>query len=397
MDDLIISLASRGDGQSASGTFYAGTAPGDHVSPDGQIVRGPHYQAPACRHYGQCGGCQLQHVDEASYARFVTDRIVDALKAQGLVCPDIRPPHLSPPQTRRRIALRALKMGRRIVLGYAESKTHKLVDIHECPVMHPALMALIAPLRLFLQTAMRDRKPADIRMTLVDQGVDLTIAGIEIDGLAATEALTAFAEKHVLARLSIDEGYGPSPRWEPRKVTVTFSGVSVDFPEGAFLQATLDGEGALLACAKEVVGDVQSIVDLFAGLGTFSFAQSGEVYAVEGARDAILSLQSAANRTVRPVTAEHRDLFRRPLTAKELARFDAIIIDPPRTGAKDQVAEIAASSVPKIASISCNPSTFARDARMLVDGGYTLKWIQPVGQFRWSTHVELAACFTRQS
>ncbi len=395
MDDLILSLASRGDGLSASGKFFAGTAPGDSVTGDGQIKRGSHYQAPPCRHYAQCGGCQMQHVDDASYSQFIIDRIADALKSQGLSLHQMKSPHLSPPGTRRRVALRALKMGRRIVLGYAEAKSHKLVDVTECPVMHPRLFAIIAPLRVFLAGVMRDRKPADIRMTLVDQGVDLTISGVEIEGLSATEALTDFAEKNNLARLSIDEGYGPSPRWEPRKVTVTFSGVSVDFPEGAFLQATEDGETALLASVREATRGAGQIADLFAGLGTFSFPHAGEVHAVEGARDALLALQSAANRAVRSVSSEHRDLFRRPLTAKELSRFDAIIIDPPRTGAKDQTVEIAASTVRRIAAISCNPSTFARDARTLVDGGYTLDWIQPVGQFRWSTHVELAACFSR--
>jgi 23S rRNA (uracil1939-C5)-methyltransferase len=137
------------------------------------------------------------------------------------------------------------------------------------------------------------------------------------------------------------------------------------------------------------------VADLFAGLGTFTFACGGKVHAVEGARDAIVALQQAANRAGRPITSEHRDLFRRPLTAKELNHFDAVIIDPPRTGAKEQCDQLAASTVPVIASISCNPATFARDAKILIDGGYRMEWIRPIGQFRWSTHVELAARFVR--
>jgi 23S rRNA (uracil1939-C5)-methyltransferase len=156
-----------------------------------------------------------------------------------------------------------------------------------------------------------------------------------------------------------------------------------------------DGEVALVAAVKEAVGDAAEAADLFAGLGTFTFALPGKVHAVEGARDAILALQQAANRGLRPVTVEHRDLFRRPIPAADLARFDAVVIDPPRAGAKEQIEELAASRVPIIASISCNPATFARDARILIGGGYQLDWIKPVGQFRWSNHVELAARFSR--
>jgi 23S rRNA (uracil1939-C5)-methyltransferase len=261
--------------------------------------------------------------------------------------------------------------------------------------MHPDLFALLTPLRHFLVPLIQGRRPADVRMTLADQGVDLMIAGIEIDGLEATESVSAFALKHRLARLSVDEGYGPSPRWEPEAVTITLAGVAAPLPEGAFLQATADGEATLVDAVLSIIGPARNTADLFAGLGTFSFAASGHVHAVEGARDALLSLQSAAHRTGKLITAEHRDLFRRPLTPKDLQRFDAVILDPPRAGAKEQVAEIAASQVPRIAYVSCNPATFARDAKMLIDGGYHLNWIQPVGQFRWSTHVELAASFTQ--
>lgn len=232
-------------------------------------------------------------------------------------------------------------------------------------------------------------------MTVADQGVDLLISGVDPEGLAAAEAITDFALAHKLARFSIDEGYGPEPRWEPEPVTVTLSGVAVNLPEGAFLQATVDGEAALVGAVRGVVAGASHVADLFAGLGTFSFAAPGAVVAVEGARDAILALQMAAKRTGRTVTAEHRDLYRRPLTAQDLSRFDAVIVDPPRAGAKEQVEALAASAVPVIAYVSCNPATFARDAKLLVDGGYRLEHIQPVGQFRWSTHVELAARFRR--
>ena len=391
----IIRLAGRGDGVTADGRFVPMAAPGDTLNADGTIILGPHRATPPCRHFSTCGGCQLQHIDDSAYADYLTARISEALTAQGVAVPEIAPPHISPPHTRRRASLRAERKGRVVTLGFREGKSHKLVDLAECPVMHPALFALVRPLRGLLSTLVRDKRGADIRMTLADQGVDLTIAGVEVEGLAATEALTDFAARHSLARLSIDEGYGASPRWEPEPVTVTLGGVAVIMPEGAFLQATADGEAAVVAAVRSIIGDATSVADLFAGLGTFTFASARACHAVEGARDAVLALLSAANRGVLPVTSEHRDLFRRPLNSAELARFDAVILDPPRAGATEQVAQLAESVVPRIAYVSCNPATFARDAKQLVDAGYTLGKITPVGQFRWSTHVELAASFSR--
>jgi 23S rRNA (uracil1939-C5)-methyltransferase len=395
VSETIERLAARGDGVTASGRFVAGAVPGDIIAQDGSIQPGPHRQSPPCVHFTRCGGCQLQHIDDATYENYVRDRILEALKAQGLAAPDIRPIHLSPTHSRRRASLRANKKGKQVTLGFAEASSHTLIDLNACHIMHADLFALLQPLRKLLGPLMRERRTVDVRMTRADQGIDLLIAGIDAEGLAAAEALTDFAVAHRLARLSIDEGYGPSPRYEPEAVTVTLTGVPVGLPEGAFLQATQDGETALIAAVGEALGLSKNTVDLFAGLGTFSFGMDGAVHAVEGSRDAILSLHSAAKRAGRQVSVEHRDLFRRPLTASDLERFDAVIIDPPRAGAKDQMVEIAASNVPCVASVSCNPATFARDAKELVDGGFTLNWIQPVGQFRWSTHVELVACFSR--
>jgi 23S rRNA (uracil1939-C5)-methyltransferase len=393
--EAIVRIAARGEGVTASGRHVAMTAPGDIVGDVGIITAGPNHQVPLCRHYGTCGGCQLQHMTDAAYATYLTDRITSALHAQGLDAPPIATPILSPPHSRRRVALRALKRGKQVTLGFAQSGSHTLVDLRECPVMHGALFALIPPLRKLLGTLLRDKRGADIRMTVTDQGVDVLIAGVEVEGLAATEAVIAFAAANRLARLSLDEGYGPTARWEPDPVTITLSGVAVALPEGAFLQATVEGEAALIAAVAAIVDGAAHVADLFAGLGTFALAQRGPVHAVEGARDAVLALQVAANRHHRPVVTEHRDLFRRPLTPAELAKFDAVILDPPRAGAQEQVAHLAASVVPKIAYVSCNPATFARDAKALSEGGYRLERITPVGQFRWSTHTELAAAFAR--
>jgi 23S rRNA (uracil1939-C5)-methyltransferase len=395
MTETIVRLAARGDGVTASGAFFARTVPGDVIAADGSVTRGPDHIDPACRHFGSCGGCQLQHVSDGAYARYMIDRISEALHAQGLPLPEIRAPYLSPPNTRRRAAFTAERKGKLVRLGFNEAGSHQLVDIAQCPVLDPRLFALAGPLRGFLRDVMKERRRVSVRMTLADQGVDLMIGGVEAEGLAAIEAMTSFAQKHGLARLTVDEGYGPSTRWEPEPVTITLGGVAVALPEGAFLQATADGEAALVRAVTEAVGDATETADLFAGLGTFAFALPGKVHGVEGARDALLALHSSAKRAGRPIGVEHRDLFRRPLTAQELNRFGAVVIDPPRAGAKEQITELAASNVARIASVSCNPATFARDAKMLIDGGYRLDWIQPVGQFRWSTHTELAASFSR--
>ena len=394
-DEPIVRIAARGDGMTASGRHSPYSAPGDLLAVDGTLTHGPHHVDPACRHFPACGGCQLQHIDDESYAAFVVDRVASALAAQRFADADIRTPHISPPHTRRRASLTAERRGRQILLGFNAGQSNRIVDMTQCPVLHPSLEALVKPLRGLLLQLMADRKAATVQMTLADQGVDLLIANVEADGLDAVMALTDFAQAHRLARLSIDEGYGPTVRWEPEPVTITLGGLPVAMPEGAFLQATADGEAALVAAVRAAVGTPEAAADLFAGLGTFALALPGQVVAAEAARDAILSLQMAANRSRRTVKCEHRDLFRRPLTAKELAKFDAVVLDPPRAGAREQVAEIAASPVPRLAYVSCNPATFARDASILANGGYRLDWVQPVGQFRWSTHVELAAAFSR--
>jgi 23S rRNA (uracil1939-C5)-methyltransferase len=394
-DSEIVRVAARGDGIAADGRHAPLAAPGDRLLADGALVPGPHHQAPPCKHFPACGGCQFQHLDDASWSQFIVDRVTGALAAQRLEA-EVRPPLLSPPNTRRRATLHAERRGRQVHLGFTEQGSHRLIDLDECWVLDPALVRLVAPLRGLLATLLPTSRRVNVHLVQTDQGRDVLIDGLEAEGLAAAEALTAFASRHHLARFSLDEGLGPTARWEPEPVTITLGDVAVPFPSGSFLQATSEGEAALVATVREIVADASTIADLFAGLGTFTFAlERARVYAAEAARDAILSLKAAAASAGRPVFADHRDLFRRPLTRTELANFGAVILDPPRAGAREQAAELAASSTPTIAYVSCNPSSFARDAEMLCKGGYRLDWVQPVGQFRWSTHVELAAKFTR--
>lgn len=394
MSEEIVRIAARGDGVTASGRHAALAAPGDLLLEDGTVEPGPNHQSPPCRHFPECGGCQLQHVNDEAYRTYLCDRVAGALAQHGLQT-DLREPHLSPPRSRRRAGLRALKAGGRVLIGFNAARSKQIVDMRECHVLRPELFDLVEPLRRLLGTLLPPRRTGEVQLTLADQGIDVLLKGVSADGLEAAEALTVFGEGHRLARLAIDEGHGPEVRFEPEPATVTLSSTMVALPVGAFLQATADGEAALVEAVREACAGASRVADLFAGLGTFAFALDGQVTAAEAARDAVLALQSGARRAGRPVMAEHRDLYRRPYDAKELASFDAVVLDPPRAGAEEQVRQLAASSVPRIAYVSCNPATFARDAAILAAGGYRLDWARPVGQFRWSTHIELAACFSR--
>ena len=206
----ITRIAARGEGVAEDGGYHPLAAPDDVIMPDGQIIPGPHHAPPQCPHYppngppniGACGGCQLQHIDDAAYTDYLRDRIIGALAAQHLPMPELRTPLLSPPRTRRRASLKALRTGKRVQLGFLAAGSHQIIDIRDCAVLHPALLALFAPLRVLLAALMPERKQAEVQMTLVDQGVDLLLTGVSANGLAASEALTAFAETHQLARLS---------------------------------------------------------------------------------------------------------------------------------------------------------------------------------------------------
>lgn len=390
MTEEIVRIAARGDGVTASGKHVAFGVPGDAVTEDGVLIEGPHHQVPPCRHFPECGGCQLQHVDDEAYRGYLVSRIETAL-AQHDLNAAIRDPHLSPPNSRRRASLRALRVGKTAVIGFNAAKSHRIVDMRENHILRPELLALIAPLRDLLASVLQPKRTAEVQLTLVDRGVDLMLKGVEPKGYEAMEALTAFCERHRLARLSIDQGLGPETLFEPAPATITLSGVPVGFPVAGFLQATEDGEAALVACVREAVGNAGRTADLFAGLGTFALALAGKVYAAEASRDAVLALKRAAP----TLAVEHRDLYRRPLDSSELKNFEAVVLDPPRAGAEQQATALAASAVARVAYVSCNPATFARDAKLLVDGGYRLDGVMPVGQFRWSTHVELAAAFSR--
>jgi len=394
----IVRLAARGDGITADGRFVPLAAVGDMVdfsSDPPRILPGPHHMAPACAHYPACGGCQMQHMDDAAYRDFVSDRLARVLPA-GLPA-DVRPVALSPPRSRRRASLKALKRGSKLMLGFHSEGTHALINVQDCPVLAPELMALLGPLRSLLLARLKDGQGAGIALTLSDSGVDLLLANVAAEGLAAIEALSDFAAAHDLARLSVEGPGGIDTLVERRAPVLAMGGVEVVLPVAPFLQATRDGEAALVAAVGEAVGAAPRVADLFCGLGTFALplSRQAQVLAVDAAGPAVMALGVAARRAGRRVEVQHRDLFRRPLAVKELAGFGAIVFDPPRAGAEAQAKLVAASDVPVVVAVSCNPNTFGRDAKILMEGGYRLTTLWPVAQFRWSSHVELVARFER--
>ncbi|UAB77280.1 class I SAM-dependent RNA methyltransferase [Erythrobacter sp. SCSIO 43205] len=400
MAQEIIRIAAKGDGVAEDGTHVAMSVPGDVLEADGSLTHGPHHANPPCPHFGTCGGCQLQHGDDDVLARFVRERVANAATGQELEVGELLPEHLSPPHSRRRAGLHALKVKGGALIGYREAGSHRLVDLKACPVLDPKLASLIEPLRTLV--ALHGPKGnVDLTLSLSDQGVDLGLTHFPLEGLAATEAISDFAREHGLARITIDQGYGPETVWEPEPVSITFSGLPVAMPPGAFLQATPDAEARMIEDATIWLDEARVVADLFSGLGTFAFAlakmgpQGRKVLAAEADQAAHLACKSAAARTGGKVIALHRDLFRNPLQATELSRFDAVLLDPPRAGAKSQVAEIAASTLSRVVYVSCNPSSWARDGAVLANAGFKLTKLRPVGQFRWSTHVELVSLFER--
>ncbi len=356
-----------------------------------------------CPLFLRCGGCSLHHLSEAAQADLKTDRIRRALQRQGLDDVPLRPLAMSPPDSRRRASLAARRTAQGVILGFHEAASATILPLDACPLLRPALVAALPALRAALQEILPPGGTVDVQMTETGAGLDLVLIGLAKPDLAAREALAAVADRLDLARLAWSaEATAPVEILSERRPPwLKFGGAHTILPPGAFLQATAEGEAALVGGVRAALEGVQPralVMDLFAGLGTFALplaAEGHRVTGVEGLAPPLTALDRAARQAQLPVTTVQRDLERRPMLASEVEGFAAVVIDPPRAGAKAQSAELAASRVPLIAAVSCNPDTFARDAALLVEGGYRLEWVQPVDQFRWSPHVELVARFSR--
>lgn len=403
---LIERLGHQGDGI-ASGPVYAPrTLPGETVSGvvDGDQLSELRIVTPSdnrvqapCRHYKACGGCQLQHAADPFVSEWKVDLVRTALAAQGIKA-DMRPIHTSPAQSRRRATLSARRTKKGSLVGFHGRASDTVTEISDCVLLDPALLAAVPMAEELAMVGASRKAPLAVTITLSDFGLDVLVRqGKPLDG-ALRQALAQVIGRHRLARLAWDDeliGMDQPP-------TQRFGKAQVCPPPGAFLQATRDGEAALLAAVSEVVGPARKIIDLFAGCGTFALPLSAqaEVHAVEGDAAMMRALDQGWRKAegLHRITTEARDLFRRPVLPDELnpfgAPFEAAVIDPPRAGAEAQIKELAEAKTQRIAYVSCNPVTFARDAKTLVEAGYSLNWVQVVDQFRWSTHTELAASFT---
>ncbi len=397
-------LGHHGDGVATTGAgatiFVPLTLPGERISGDieGDRIASPSVISPStdrvkapCPHYRSCGGCSLMHASDAFVAGFKESVITTALAAHNLTAP-LRPILTSAPRTRRRATLSGTRTKKGALVGFHARKSDTIVPIRDCFLIDPALLACLPALEEVTRMGASRSAVLGLSLTLTDTGVDLLVTGAKpLDG-PLRAALPAVQGS--FSRLT----WGDEPVFTDTPPVLRIGPARVAPPPGAFLQATGAGEAALQAAVMEATLGAKHIADLFCGLGTFALplATRAPVHAVEAAPDLLAALDHATRHTtgLKPLTTEKRDLFRRPLLPDELARFDAVVIDPPRAGAEAQTIELAKARIPVIAAISCNPTTFARDALILTQAGYRLDWIQPVDQFRWSPHVELAARFT---
>ncbi len=349
--------------------------------------------APVCRYFGACGGCALQHMDSGAYLAWKRDQVAAALKARGLTAA-IEPVLTVPLASRRRAAL-ALGLGQEgPVLGYRRARSHDLIDVEACPVLVPAISDRLPRLKQALGSLLGGKREARVALTATETGLDILLEGAR-PGPAAMAAFAAEAAALGVARLTVGADSiapGASPELD-------LSGARVRLPPGAFLQASREAEAEMATLVREGVGKAKRIADLFAGLGTFTFAlaRNAAVDAYEADAAALAALGEAARRTpkLKPVRTFARDLFRAPLSVTELQAYGAVVFDPPRAGASAQAAQLAKSPVPALVAVSCNPGTLARDLRILVDGGYRITRVVPVDQFLFSPHIEVVAQLSR--
>ena len=359
-------------------------------------------QSPPCRHFGACGGCQLQHLRPADYLLWQQRTVERALARRGLHDVAVAPVQPTPPESRRRIRLAFSRAGGRLRLGFRERAGRQVVETAECPIAQPALVALVPALRSLLGRLTMAAQGGEVLLTAGASGLDLLLQTTLAPQLADREALAGFAAGQDLARLCWrpDACAAAEPIAARRAVTVDFAGITVAIPPGAFLQASVPAEQAIRAAVADAIGPARRLADLFAGCGTLGLplAAAGRTVAACDSDPTALAAAAAAAHAAGSAarfSTMPRDLEHAPLAASELQRLDAVILDPPRAGARAQAAALAASPVPQIAMVSCDPATFARDARSLVDGGYRLLWVRPIDAFLWSSQIELVAAFTR--
>ncbi len=394
----VTALTQLGTGQLADGSLVDRVLPGEEIELNGSEMRvlepSPDRVKAPCRHFKTCGGCQMQHASDAFVARWKVGIVEKAMQARGLPFP-FRTLHVSPAQSRRRAGFKARRTKQGAMIGFHARGTHTLVDTPDCQLVRPTLLAARDGLTALTRLAASRKSEIILVVTDTLAGLDVVVEtergldpGLRVE---ATEA----AREHGFARLSWNDEILATFR----PPELAFGKARVVPPPGAFLQATQEGEAALVAAVMEGLGPARRVVDLFAGCGTFALpvASGANVHAVEGSEPLLQALDRGWRMAdgLHQVSTEMRDLFRRPLEPDELAGFDAAIIDPPRAGAAAQTEALARSALGRVVMVSCNPVTFARDAERLVEAGFEIAWLDVIDQFRWSSHVEVAALLTR--
>ncbi|NPD15407.1 class I SAM-dependent RNA methyltransferase [Xinfangfangia sp. D13-10-4-6] len=378
------------------GEVVEGVLSGDRLTGARIVTPSVNRVKPPCQHAKSCGGCQLQHAADGFVAGWKHEVVAQALRLQGLEAPLAAEVETSPIASRRRATLSGRRTKSGVQLGFHAKGQELIIAVPGCKLLHPGIIETFPALEALVQFGGSRTAEMQLQVTLSAGGPDVVVTGGKPLDAPAQMELARLAERFAISRLTWDKET-ISQREAP---VLRLGPARVEFPPGAFLQATFEGEEALVRAVKASVTGAKRLADLFCGLGTFALplASDASVHAVEGHPALTAALEKAARNAhgLKQITTETRDLFRRPLEVDELAKFDAVVIDPPRAGAEAQCQRLAQSKVPVIAMVSCNPVTFARDSKTLIQGGYQLETVQVVDQFRWSVHIELAARFTRQ-
>jgi len=412
---VIDRIGAKGDGISQLITgetcYVSYSAPGDRLQiaygePRGRNVRGTIHQIidpgperipPVCRHFGACGGCALQHLSPHAVALFKKSILEDALARRNLAEITVQDTVAIPPGTRRRVELAINRRPGAVALGFHAAASRKVIDLAECAVALPSIVDLLAPLRELISVNALAGKADDIRITETDNGFDILIIAKPNSAPDPRFYRNAaeFASKYGVARISWADDSFVEPIVQHTQPTLRFGQAIVALPERYFLQPSRDGESKIVELVRAGVSGAKRIADLYAGCGTLSFplAETAQATAFEIDEHMVSAVRRAAAGLSH--TAERRDLARNPLTDKELKTFDAVIFDPPRSGAQAQAEYLALSAVPTVVAVSCNPTTFARDLRILVDGGYIVESVVPLDQFAWSAEMEAVAVLRR--
>lgn len=373
------------------------------------IARSAPASAPRCSHYESCGGCALQHLDDDSYRNWKRQKALTAVQRAGLDPEEadklVEDVEISPPASRRRAGFAVHVSGSGVHVGFHGRFSHTVIDITDCAVLHPDLMAFRDAFADFLGTCDRDAAKAvkEVFVTRADNGLDVVIHASVEPGLDMRQDLAEFAENLDLARLSWKVGdANDEPVAARRTPSVAFEGIDVPVPPAGFLQATRDGERSLTNAIKVALQRIPArhVADLFCGIGSFTFALAlggdrRNVVAVESDPRAVRSLQYAVGQSSSPIKVVERDLFRRPFDKADLSGLDLVLFDPPRAGALAQCENLAIDGPEWVIAVSCNPATFSRDIRVLRNGGYELTRVVPVDQFLWSSHLEMFAILHR--